>query len=246
MSDKPSAFDTPDLTESPEAKAAAEAAAQAQTQPIVPVVPTIASDFVGEGKKYSTVEAALSSMPHAQSHIENLEAENARLREAAESATKLDDAISRIEANDDSTARPATPELDQATMREEARSVYQEINVEQAKKANVDRANNAVYDLYGDKAPEMTAKVAASLGVSVKFLEATAEQSPVAFMKLMTDNSSQGSGMPHVDQPTINSDAINNSNQQDAPSAKVGKSGSTKDLVSAWKGAGQIVADKNK
>jgi hypothetical protein len=65
-------------------------------------------------------------------------------------------------------------------------------------------------------------------------------------MKLVSDSSSQGSDMPHSEQSTINSDAINNGTQTDVPTAKVGKSGSTKDLVSAWQGAGKIVANNNK
>jgi hypothetical protein len=77
-------------------------------------------------------------------------------------------------------------------------------------------------------------------------LKATAEASPAAFMKLVSDSSSQGSDMPHSEQSTINSAAINNGTQTDAPTAKVGKAGNTKDLLSAWNATKEIVANKNK
>ena len=49
--------------------------------PTTPLVPTELQGIVGEGKKYSTVEAALASIAPAQSHIATIEAENALLKE---------------------------------------------------------------------------------------------------------------------------------------------------------------------
>ena len=43
-------------------------------------VPPELSEFVGEGKKYGTVEAALASIVPAQQHISTLEQENNELR----------------------------------------------------------------------------------------------------------------------------------------------------------------------
>jgi len=44
-------------------------------------IPTEAVDFVGDGKKYNSVEDALKSVPHAQKHIQTLESELATLKE---------------------------------------------------------------------------------------------------------------------------------------------------------------------
>ena len=249
MSDKPSDVFTPASTEAQAAEAAAQAAAlaaaeAAQAPPAAPVVPTIASEFVGEGKKYSSVEVALGAIPHAQEHIGNLEAENARLRAAVDSSTKLDDALSRIEASEVPTAIPAAPENSQAQMREEARNVYNEISVEQAKAQNVELANTAVFELYGEKASEMTIAAAAAMGVSVDFLKATAEKSPVAFMTLVKDNSGQSGALPTSNTSTINSEAFSQGRPNDRPSANVKGSGKTSDLVAGWRAAGQIAAEK--
>ena len=130
-------------------------------------------------------------------------------------------------------------------MREEARHVYQEISLEDARQANQDEANAAIFKMYGEKAPEVTASVAAQLGVSVGFLRATAEASPSAFMKLITDTSSQGSGMPIVDQSTINSDALSTNQNLDQPTAKVGSMSNTKDVLAGWRGAGKMVEANN-
>ena len=50
-----------------------------QTKPFE--IPTEAQDLVGEGKKYSSAEEALRSVPHAQQHIKTLEEEMAELKE---------------------------------------------------------------------------------------------------------------------------------------------------------------------
>ena len=236
MSDQPSVFVEPVSTDTPPAEP------QAPANPAAPVVPTIASEFVGEGKKYNSVEAALNSIGPAQDHIDTIEAENARLRGDLDRSTKLDDALSRIEADKEQIARPATPELNQAQVREEARNVYQQMTAKEAEAANVNSANKAIFDVYGEKAPEVTAQVAAKLGVSVDFLEATAKVSPAAFMKLITDSSSGDARMPHSEQSSVNSDAINANQIPAEPSVNVGLSGNTKDVLVGWRAAGQKVA----
>jgi len=235
MSDQPSnVFEQP-----------APTSAEVAPAPTAPTVPDSARGIVGEGKKYSSVESALSSIEPAQSHISNLEAENARLRGDLERASKLDDVVSQIEANKSQTETPSAPVYDPTKMREEVRSVYTEISVEQARADNVAEANDAIYKMYGDKAPEVTASVPSKLGVSVDFLQATAETSPSAFMKLIADTSDQGGGLPHVDQPSINSDALNLGQVPQTPTAKVGSMSNTKDVLAGWRGAGKMVEANN-
>lgn len=245
MSDQPSSFETPAPTSAPEAAPVAPAPVVAA--PPAFQVPDSAKDLIGEGKKYNSVDAALGALPHAQSHIDTLEQENARLRSDLDRAATLNDAVSRIEADNNQTAIPATPVVDQAQIREEARSVYEEISVEQRKADNVAVANQEMYKLYGDKLAEVTASVAGELGVSVEYMKFTAEQSPKAFLKLVSDNQAgSGGGMPQANQSTINSSAIDSQPNPNAPSAKVGKDGSTKGLLAGWRGAGAVVAENNK
>lgn len=241
MSDQPSSFAPTSAPEETPAAQAPEVSAQPAFQ-----VPEVASELIGEGKKYHSVEAALGALPHAQSHIETLEQENARLRGDLERAAKLEDAVSRIEADKVQTATPATPEYDPAKIREEALSVYQELTVEQKKAANIQAADDEMLKLYGDKRAEVTASVAGELGLSIDFLQATAAQSPQAFIKLVSESAAgKGGEMPHIEQSTINSDAINTNQNHTPPSAKVAKDGSTKSTLAAWRGAGAIVAENN-
>ena len=44
-------------------------------------IPTEASEFIGSGKKYQSVDEALKSVPHAQKHIQTLESELANVKE---------------------------------------------------------------------------------------------------------------------------------------------------------------------
>lgn len=243
MSDQPSSFKETDVTPTEPQPVTPEVAPQ-PAEPTAPVfkMSDKTQEYVGAGKKYTSAEAALEAIPYAQSHIDTLEQENSRLRGDLDRASKLDDAVSRIAADADQNARPAVPEYDQATVREEARSVFNEISEENQKAANVAVANEAMFKLYGDKLAEVTASVAKDLGLSVEFLKATAERSPQAFLKLVSDNKDSGSGLPQSDQSTINSNAIDSNLQPPSISAKIPSDGSTKSLVSAWRAAGQAVA----
>lgn len=244
MSDQPSAFETPaTLTEQPTTAPAAPA-------PVATPAPAFSlSDqtqaFVGEGKKYNSAQTALDALPHQQSHIETLESENARLRADLERSSTLDDAVSRIEASNVQTARPATPEV-QANVRDEARSVYEEMTAESITEANVASVNNAMFEMYGEKSPLVTKSVAEKLGVPVSFLLDTAKASPQAYLTLISENNKGNGGMPVLEQSTINASAIDSQSAPDAPSAKVSiGSNTTKDLVKGWRGAGEIVAKNN-
>ena len=49
--------------------------------PTAPVISQELSEFVGTGKKYATLEDALKSVPHAQTHISKIEQELAQAKE---------------------------------------------------------------------------------------------------------------------------------------------------------------------
>lgn len=236
------AFGTP-ATETPEQTTQQPVAQQPSTPTLA--IPTEAQELIGEGKKYASPEVALAALPHAQRHISQIEAENERLRADLERAARLEEAVSRIEQGQSQTATPATPAYDPNRVREDMKNVVTEMREDERRAANVESANNKMFELYGEKSPEVTAKVAQQLGVSISFLKATAEASPDAFLKLVSDNDNSGTGMPQHEEPSINSEALGHQHTGgDEPSAKVGSNPSTKDLVKGWNASKERVAKR--
>ena len=74
-------------------------------------IPTEAVELVGEGKKYSSVEDALKSVPHAQKHIQTLESELATLKEELSKRKTTEELLDEIKSGIQPQATPAGTEL---------------------------------------------------------------------------------------------------------------------------------------
>ncbi len=73
-------------------------------------IPTEAADFVGDGKKYNSVEDALKSVPHAQKHIQTLESELAAAREELAKRRTTEELLDEIKSGIQPQATPADAE----------------------------------------------------------------------------------------------------------------------------------------
>lgn len=138
--------------------------------------------------KYRTVEDALKSIPHAQSHIEKLEAEMAQLREELTRRKAMEDVLKEIKtapvvSEDKQKAVPAQPiDISAAVKAEIAKA-----NNERIAAQHRDEVANTLVGIYGtpDKANEFLVAKAKELGVSVSFLDSIALQSPKAFFEVL-------------------------------------------------------------
>ena len=155
--------------------------------------PAYVDQLVGEGKKYNTLEALAKSRIDADNYIEQLKREQAEMREELNKRVSVEDAIQKFQRNTPSqptevqTTPAVAPALDEKTLVERIRQVSQSMNEEQRYNANVEAAAARLVELYGDqeKANAMVKAKAAELGVSVKFLQDAAAQSPTGFFKLL-------------------------------------------------------------
>lgn len=151
-------------------------------------------DLVGEGLKYSTIEAALSSVPAAQSHIATIEAENTALRAAAEKNDRLQELIDTLSASTSvSSEDPAnTNDTETQTLTPEDLSRLIDKELEQrdttkTKEQNLQQVSDYMAKEHGDLATANSAlkKRAKDLGVSMDFLQNLGATSPAAFQALV-------------------------------------------------------------
>ena len=146
--------------------------------------PSVGSEFVGEGKKYATVDDALNSIAPAQEHISNLEKEMGEMREELTRRDSAQEILNRIDASNSAKDTPIAG-LEKESV---AQLVNETVSQRDAKKildANKREVNDKLNSIYGDKSGEVVNTKAKELGVSVEYLQSTAEHSPKAFYQMV-------------------------------------------------------------
>ena len=216
-----------------EATATPEAAAAPQTQQ--PSLPEEVMALVGTGKKYATVEDALKSVPHAQTHIARLEQEMQSLRERAAQAKAIDDVYealtSRQQGEQQVTA--SAPIVDERFIDAVLERKLEEQKRAEEKRVNLSKVRESLTTKYGEKAAEVFKKKAEELGINESFLTDLAAKSPAAALELFGANAKEKVATA-VPSGSINPQAFVQ-NQQPAPPKPVMAGASTSDLLSAWR-----------
>jgi hypothetical protein len=154
-------------------------------------------DFIGEGKQYASSDAALSSIPHKDMHITNIEKENAEMRAKLAEGRTLDDVISAVQSSGEQSVS-STPQaqgdntspLDVADV---VKDVLQQERAASTAQGNVDSANSFMSETFGDKAGEVAASTAKQLGLSMDGLREIAVRSPGAYKALFAQQATQDS-----------------------------------------------------
>lgn len=203
-------------------------------------LPPEVAELVGEGKKYKSLQDALKSIPHAQTHIQRLEQELVDARTEAAKARAMDELFEEINRSKATTAPQQTPALgvpsdvdinsvvEQALARKEAQRVAKE---------NADKVLTAFYSKFGDQSEAQFIKLAQENGMPLAYLNSLAQTSPQAVLKLAGLVGEPKKEVPHTSS-TIKTEGALNTNPQEL-SAKVPLVGaSTKDVLNAWKIAG--------
>lgn len=206
-------------------------------------IPTEVSELVGEGKKYKTTEEALKALPHAQSHIQKLEEEARSMKEELSRRKAVEEVLAEFKAtpNSQSMETPSA-QLDEAKLAQLVEQVVEKKKAVEVAKANTSNVVSKMVEKFGDKAEQEFIRVAAENGMTVPFLNSLAARAPEAVLKL-AGITMEKELYPNKTNSTVNTQAFNN-NQLQEQSARVGFKGSTKDLVAAWKVAGEKVKAK--
>lgn len=220
--------------------------APATNQPQAPVIPQELVEYVGEGKKYASLEAALKSVPHAQGHIQRLEQELTQAKAELEKRKAAEDLLEDIKKG---ITQPGdtTPKVDlsQDVVSEIVKKVIQKEKVEETARSNQQAVVTSFNQAFGEKAEAQFIVLAKENGLSVEQFNQLAATSPDAVLKLaglkkqtQTNVASSTGG--------INTQAINQPKQTETTSIRVKPGASTKDVMAAWQAAGQKVLDQYK
>lgn len=209
-----------------------------------PSIPTELVELVGAGKKYSTLDDALKSVPHAQKHISTLEQELADARAELTKRKTAEELLADIQRGI-STQGVTTPNVD-LTQDVVSGIVKNVINQEKQKEVadlNVKEVINAFQSNFGEKSEEVFIKLASENGLTVAQMNSLAATSPKALLKLagLTD---QRKTPPHMNS-SVNTTSLS-PQQPKAASAVLPKGATSKDVLSAWEVAKQQVLNDNK
>lgn len=150
-------------------------------------------EFVGEGKKYKTVDELVTAFAHSQNHIATLEHENSEARSAIEQyeeKLKQSNSVLNAQNKQDTPTQPEATNsaLDEEALRKTVEQVVEQRSTAQIQSDRVKQANDWAYETFGDDAVKKIQEAASSLGVGVDFLKNTASTSVSAFQKLVSEN----------------------------------------------------------
>lgn len=217
---------------------------QADTQAKPFEIPTEAQELVGEGKKYASAEEALRSVPHAQQHIKTLEEEMAQLKEELSKRQTTQELLDEIKSGV-TPVENTTQEvgLNQDKIMEMVNQTLKQNEAKQTAKQNAATVANKFTEQYGAEAEEVYGRLATELNLTTSQLNDLATRSPNVVLKLAGFNSSTS----NVSRPTssVNTEALSKNKPQAEVSARVPRGASTKDLVSAWRAAGEKIKQQS-
>lgn len=203
-------------------------------------LPTEVVEFVGEGKKYGTVEEALKSVPHAQKHIQSLEAELAQLKEQVTKQKTTEELLDELKSGlNTNEATTTTVGLDKDELTNLVNQTLAQREAQQTSKQNASSVASKFREKFGDAAEQAYITLAQESGLSVQQLNNLAATSPSAVLRL-AGLSAGGSGMAGKSSSSVNTEALSNTAVEEK-SARVKQGATTKDLVNAWKIAGEKV-----
>jgi hypothetical protein len=202
-------------------------------------IPTEAQEFVGEGKKYKSAEDALRSVPHAQEHIKTLEQELAEAREELTKRRTTQELIDELKSGNQVESTAQEPALDTDRIEELVAQTLERKERQTKAKSNASSVAQKFTEKFGDQAESAYNQIAKESGLTVEQLNNLSATSPNAVLRLAGID---GKISTTVAKPssTINTQALKPSTTSEL-SARVPRGASTKDLVKAWKAAGDKV-----
>ena len=220
----------------------------ANSSPNVSTLPPEVLEFVGAGKKYSTVEDAIKSVPHAQNHIKNLTDELAKAKEELDKRRTTESILEELKNSSiGNTDKPTVNSLTQEEVKNIINQTLGQKEVELRTVQNVNTVKENLTAKFGDKAEAEYIKIAQDSGLSIQDLNKLSATSPNVVLKLAglvekKDNTTI------VSKPTgtVNTQSFNQTQNQGELSARVKTGASTRDMVNSWKIAGMKVGKENK
>ena len=180
--------------------------------------------------------------------IDTLKGENKSLREQQESTGKIDELLLKLDASqieDTGQTQQTNSPMNIDDLRDQGFLTKQDLEQQRLDSVHADnfsKVKSALIDTYGEeKYLDVLTGKATTLGMSIEDIDRLARSNPAATIKLMeadkttnTSTSTQGS---------FNTQAIDNHNsaQASAPTKGVMYGSTTKDVLTNWRAAGEVV-----
>ena len=213
-------------------------------EPVAPSVPEGLEELVGDGKKYSSLEDALKSIPHAQQHIARLEEENRLYKESLEKAKSMEDILEQMKSQQpkgDQTGQQVGEGADDLLSKLSSQLdslVEQKLSLKQQEAVhsqNAQTVTKAFKEAYGDKAEEVYRGLSEETGMTVEALNQMAATSPKALLKLAGLGGKVGSTSTKPSS-SINTEAfISNANGQKQEVKPVMFGATSAQVLDAWR-----------
>lgn len=200
--------------------------------PTAPEIPPELAEFVGVGKKYSSLADAHKAFPHAQQHISTLEAENARIKDELDKRKTAEELLNDIQNGlTKTTETPVAPAYSATDISQLVRTEVDRKAVEDVARQNQTSVASEFTKKFGDKAEAEYDRIAAELGVPVASLNQLAATSPKAVFKLAGIDGAPKSTYSGMLQSDVNLAAT--TAKTDASSVRVPLNGGAKDDAAA-------------
>lgn len=219
-------------------------------------MPDAASEWIGEGKKYATVEKALESVGHSQTHIQKLEQEKAEMQaklaaleaakgEADEQLGKLgavDELLAKLNSQQEAAAnQPDANGVSEDAVKALVEATLKQRDAESTFAGNQKKVANALTEKLGDqtKAAEAYKARAEELGMTVAQVDQLAGSNPAAALALFGEVAKPKAD-PAPTQSSVNTSGFQKGEEVPRTFSKANK---TSDLLSQWQQSGKAARD---
>jgi len=214
------------------------------TPEVAPVEPTTipevtANDIIGDDKKYKTEQAALESIPFAQAHIKNLEAQLADYKIKEENSKTMDEYLAEVKEASKPTA-PTVPEvsapqeIDYDKLGGLVDAKIEGIRKQEVFDNNILSVVNKLTEQCGsrEEADKVYKTKASELDLSIADMNKMAGDRPDLLLKLIGTTSNVSI---NTSTSTLNTDALNLDKPVDAPKKSVMSGATSNDMINAWR-----------
>lgn len=181
-------------------------------------------------QKYADVSTALSSIPHAQSKIDELSAQVKRMEEELQKRAGMEEMMNSLQSSKTAPETPsASSGLDEQAVASILQSQLAQMEQAKAKEANAAKVREQLVSKYGDKAEEVFTAKAQALGVDPQYFAELALTSPQLVLSHFAD-------APVRNAEAVTSTVNTTGLKPSAPEYKaVMRGASTKDVVEQFK-----------
>jgi hypothetical protein len=202
-----------------------------ETPVVTKQLPPGVDQLVGDGKKYASVDVALAAIPHAQSHISNLESELAVVREELSKRKTTQELLDEIKSGIPQGTTIPKVETNQDEIINIVNHTIAQKEVQRVAQDNTEQVRQVFTKQFGDNAEKIYIALAAEAGLTVEALNKLTALSPKAVLKMagIKESNTGNTGRIHSD---VNTQALQAAKQPDIHSAKA-VSFNTKDVMEA-------------